>query len=170
MRKGTAVAALLGATVLALAACGGDDEESAAETTTAAATTAAQTTTTAPEEGEISFVELEFYESPSGRGPKGMATLKDEGGRLTVTIKLIGAPPEQPPAHIHRGLCEYGRPDAKLGDVVYPLNNIVGGLSETSIDVPLAYFETPDQGTNKHAIDVHMAEGQDLCTDISFGG
>ena len=152
MRKSTAVAALLGAAVLALAACGGDDEEPAAETTAAA--------TTAPEEAEFPPVQVELYDSS---GPSGMATLADEGGQLTVTIKLSGAPSAEPqPAHIHSGSC------ATLGDVVYPLNSVVGGISETSVGVTLADLE----GT-EHAINVHMSEA-DIgtyvgCGDILFG-
>jgi hypothetical protein len=87
-----------------------------------------------------------------------MARLADEGGRLTVTIKLRRAPSEPKPANIHSGSC------SNLGDVAYPLADVEGGKSKTSVDVTLARLH----GT-EHAISVQMSKGSDVCGDILFG-
>jgi Cu/Zn superoxide dismutase len=148
MRRSTTLAALVVAAVFALVgvACGGDDEEPAAETTAAE--------TTAPEEAEPVTVDLA---EQNASGESGTATLAEEGGQLTVTVELSGAPADPQPAHIHSGTC------AELGDVVYPLTNVEGGTSETSVAATLA-----DVQGAEHAINVHMSEA-DIGTYVACG-
>lgn len=64
---------------------------------------------------------------------RGKALLTEAEGKTTVSITLENAPKTTPqPAHIHMGTC------VSLGDVKYALNNVVGGKSETILDVPMA--------------------------------
>jgi len=141
-------------TVLAVAISLAGCDRSRAADTGADTTTPGGTTT--PEQAEFAPVPVELY-GPSGH-PEGMANLADEGGRLTVTINLTEAPAKPRPANIHSGSC------ADLGDVVYPLANVEGGMSKTSVDVTLAELE----GT-EHAINVQMSKGSDVCGGILFG-
>ncbi len=76
----------------------------------------------------------------------GTATLKEEGGKVKVTLKLTGAPAGvTQPAHIHVGKC----PD--VGAVKYPLTSPVDGMSETTLDVTLAQLKSElPLGINVH--------------------
>ena len=66
-------------------------------------------------------------------GESGTATLTEADGKTTVSINLTGVADDTPqPAHIHTGACP------TPGDVVYPLTDLVSGVSETILDVPLA--------------------------------
>ena len=65
-------------------------------------------------------------------GETGVATLVEENGSVKVTLSLTGVPEGiSQPVHIHAGAC----PD--VGAVVYPLNNVVDGDSETTLDVTM---------------------------------
>ena len=60
----------------------------------------------------------------------GKAKLVEENNQVTVTISMDGAPEEvSQPAHIHLGSC------LDVGEVKYPLTNILNGESTTTIDV-----------------------------------
>ena len=51
-----------------------------------------------------------------------------QGSDVEVVISLTGSPATTPqPAHIHDGTC------ADLGGVAYPLDNLVGGNSTTTV-------------------------------------
>ncbi|PJA86568.1 MAG: hypothetical protein CO141_04010 [Candidatus Moranbacteria bacterium CG_4_9_14_3_um_filter_42_9] len=68
-------------------------------------------------------------------GETGTATLAEVNGKVRVTIELSGAPGEtEQPAHIYFGSC------SKLGPVVYPLNALVNGQSETLLETSLDQF------------------------------
>jgi opacity protein-like surface antigen len=61
-------------------------------------------------------------------GESGTATLTQMGADLKVVISLKGAPATTPqPMHIHDGTC------ADLKGVAYPLTNVVGGKSTTTV-------------------------------------
>ncbi len=63
-------------------------------------------------------------------GESGTATLKEDSGKVKVTLDLTGAPADvMQPAHIHMGSC------ATLGAVKYPLTFPTNGKSETLLDV-----------------------------------
>ncbi len=64
----------------------------------------------------------------NGSGESGTATLTQKGSDVEVVISLTGAPATTPqPAHIHDGTC------ADLKGVAYPLTNVVGGKSTTTV-------------------------------------
>ena len=66
-------------------------------------------------------------------GISGSATFQEEGGKVRVKLELTGSilglilPAE--PAHIHAGACP------NVGAVVYPLQSVVNGKSETVLNV-----------------------------------
>jgi hypothetical protein len=63
----------------------------------------------------------------NGSGESGTAMLTQAGSDVKVVISLKGAPATAQPAHIHDGTC------ANLGAVAYPLTNVVGGNSTTTV-------------------------------------
>ena len=65
-------------------------------------------------------------------GEKGTVTLTPQGDKTQVTIKLAGAPSEAQPAHIHDGSCAKLDPKPRV-----PLQNVVGGSSQTTLDMKL---------------------------------
>lgn len=70
-------------------------------------------------------------------GESGTATLTEADGKTTVSINLTGVVDDTPqPTHIHSGACP------TPGDVVYPLTDLVSGVSETILDVPLATLKS----------------------------
>ena len=75
----------------------------------------------------------------------GIATLKAEGGKTRVTIKLTGGPADPQPSHFHTGTCEqYGpRP-------LYMLQSIVNGESSTTLDIPIDRLTKGDLVINVH--------------------
>lgn len=84
-------------------------------------------------------------------GVSGSAILREENGKVTVTLSLTGGPKTTPqPAHIHAGSC----PD--VGDVKYPLTNAVDGQSQTGLDVTLDRLEEDEP----LAINVHKSAAQ----------
>ena len=84
-------------------------------------------------------------------GVSGSAVLREENGKVNVTLSLTGGPKTTPqPAHIHVGAC----PD--VGDVKYPLTNAVDGQSQTTLNVTLDQLE----GEQPLAINVHKSAAQ----------
>ncbi len=116
------VLALLIAT-LTLAACGGDDDDEAGGN------------------GDVT-VELA---AQNDSGQSGTATLTSAGdAQTTVTVELSNPPGAPQPAHIHSGTCE------ELGEVVYPLENVEGGTSETTVDASLEELQDGEFAINAH--------------------
>ena len=69
-------------------------------------------------------------------GESGSAILKEENGQTTITINLTGFTKDVPqPAHIHAGSCP------GVGNVKYPLTNVVNGQSITTISATLAQLK-----------------------------
>jgi hypothetical protein len=96
-------------------------------------------------------------------GETGTATLVEADGSLTVTLSMEGSPTDVPqPAHIHVGAC----PD--VGAIAYPLNNVVNGSSETTLNTTLATLESEVP----LAINVHKsvpeASVYTSCGDLQF--
>ena len=96
-------------------------------------------------------------------GVSGSAVLREENGQVTVTLSLTGAPKTTPqPAHIHVGAC----PD--VGDVKYPLTNVVDGQSQTTLNVTLDQLEDEQP----LAINVHKSAAQvtvyTACGDLTL--
>ncbi len=81
----------------------------------------------------------------------GTATLTEKDGKTTVSVTLTNPVDDSPqPAHIHSGACP------TPGEVVYPLTNLVGGKSETVLDVPLATLKK----ALPLAINIHKSEAE----------
>ncbi len=69
-------------------------------------------------------------------GEYGNAVLTEENGKTKVHIDIKGAPKGiSQPAHIHVGSC------IALGDVKYPLTNVVNGTSDTVLNISLQDME-----------------------------
>lgn len=59
----------------------------------------------------------------------GIATITEMGAKTRVQIRLAGATESAEPAHIHTGKCP------APGPIKYPLTDVVGGMSDTMVDV-----------------------------------
>jgi hypothetical protein len=82
-----------------------------------------------------------------GSGVSGTATLTEGNGQTTVEIELDGTPEDGVhPVHIHSGTCD------DLGDVVFPLEDVVDGTSESTVDASIDDILAAD-----HAINVHLS-------------
>lgn len=140
LRRTWSLAALaLAALALGIAGCGGDDEEEAA----------------GGGGGESVTVDLG---EQSGSGQSGTATLTPTGdGQTMVSLELSNPPDVPQPVHIHSGTCE------ELGDVVFPLTNLEGGTSETTVDVSLEELQSGEFAVNAHASE------EDIQTYVACG-
>jgi len=99
----------------------------------------------------------------NGSGESGTATLVKENGQVIVTLSMIGAPENvSQPAHIHVGSCP------NVGEVKYPLTNVLDGESVTTLDVTLEQLEIEFP----LAINVHKSATEASvyvsCGDIKF--
>lgn len=82
-----------------------------------------------------------------GSGVSGTATLTETDGSTTVSIELEGTPEGGVhPVHIHAGTCD------DLGDVVFPLEDVVEGMSESTVEAGIS-----DILAAEHAINVHLS-------------
>lgn len=93
----------------------------------------------------------------------GTAVLTENNGKVTVVLNMTGAPEDTPqPAHIHVGKC----PD--VGEVKYPLTNVVNGTSETTIDATLDQLRSEQPlGINVHK-SADEAKVYVSCGDLSL--
>jgi hypothetical protein len=100
-----------------------------------------------------------------GSGVEGTARLVAADGQTEVEVLITAGLGEDAvhPVHIHEGTCD------DLGDVAYPLEDIVDGVSESEVDVELSELMDGD-----HAINVHLSEDEmDVnvaCGDIEEAG
>lgn len=79
----------------------------------------------------------------------GRAVFEETDGKVKVTVDVNTADGlNNQPAHIHAGACP------GVGEVLYPLNNIVDGKSETEIDATLSQLND-DQ--NPMALNIHKS-------------
>lgn len=81
------------------------------------------------EEMEVTLATLDKDLNQSGK-----AILTEKDGKVTVKLDLsqVNELKEPQPAHIHKGTCP------GVGEVVYPLTNVVSGKSETVLNTTLA--------------------------------
>jgi len=110
------------------------------------------------------------FTAQNGSGLSGTATLSEynENGNKSVKVSLkletsvAGALDSAKPAHIHLGSC----PD--VGGVKYPLNSVVNGKSETTLNVSLAELKSG----LPLAINVHKSIAEinvyTACANLSF--
>ncbi len=91
-------------------------------------------------------------------GVSGTATLEPDGDVTVVSLELEGATGDHP-AHVHEGTCEDLDPNP-----AYPLTDVnADGVSETTIEVPLA-----DLLASPHAVNVHRST-EDIGTYVACG-
>ncbi len=110
------------------------------------------------DDGPAGDVELELSETASS-GQSGTAALIAKGEQTLVAVKVDGDPAsESQPAHIHAGTCDQLSPQP-----AFRLQNLAGGRSATTVDVPL---DTLTSGT--HTIDLHASD-EDLATHTTCG-
>ena len=81
----------------------------------------------------------------NGSGQHGTVALKPRGSKTVVEIHLLGAPGSSEPAHIHSGSCSKLNPAPK-----YPLTPVVDGISETTVNQPLAALTAGGLAVNVH--------------------
>ena len=80
----------------------------------------------------------------NGSGESGTATLRAQGKKTVVTIKLSNGVGEQP-AHFHTGTCDKYQPRP-----LYPLEDVENGSSTTTLDVPIDRLIGGDLIVNVH--------------------
>jgi Cu/Zn superoxide dismutase len=81
----------------------------------------------------------------NGSGEHGTVALKPRGSKTVIEIHLIGAPSSAQPAHIHMGSCAKLNPAPK-----YPLTSVIDGISETTVDQPMAALTAGGMAINVH--------------------
>lgn len=100
----------------------------------------------APLREGLAFIILE---PQNGSGQTGIAALSDLAGKTKVLVDLTGASGDlAQPTHIHAGACP------GVGEVKYPLNNLVNGKSETILEVGLSQLKAQ----LPLAVNVHKSE------------
>jgi hypothetical protein len=83
-------------------------------------------------------------------GQSGTANITSDGDQVIVSIEIDAGPDGEPqPVHIHEGNCR------DLGDVAFPLEDVVDGVSESTADVSMSELIG-----NDYAINVHLSEDQ----------
>ncbi len=83
-------------------------------------------------------------------GQSGSADITSDGDQTIISVSIDPGEEGVPqPAHIHDGSC------AELGGVAYPLEDVVDGESETTVDVTITELI---QG--EYAINVHLSEDE----------
>jgi len=112
--------------------------------------------------GEENQITVELTEE-NGSGEFGTSMLVKENGQVIVTLSMIGAPENvSQPVHIHVGSCP------EVGEVKYPLTNVLDGESVTTLDVTLEQLEIE----LPLAINVHKSVTEASvyvsCGDIQF--
>ncbi len=84
-------------------------------------------------------------EAVNNSSESGTARLLETDGKVVVTLNLTGFQNNPQPAHIHAGNCP------GVGEVKYPLTNVVNGQSVTTLDVTLEELEQqPPLAINVH--------------------
>jgi Cu/Zn superoxide dismutase len=84
-------------------------------------------------------------DAQNGSGEHGTVALKPRGSKTVIEIHLVGAPASPQPAHIHLGTCDKLDPTPK-----YPLTSLVNGISETTVDQPIAALTAGGMAVNVH--------------------
>ena len=143
---------LLLAVALIAAGCGSDEDEDAAQdaatalTDTAAAEETLEDVMTEAEEAlEDVEVTLDLQEQ-NDSGITGTATLSPTSdSELEVELELDGSEGGPHPAHIHKGSCADLDPDP-----AFPLEDVVDGRSETTVEVDIAELTADEYAINVH--------------------
>jgi hypothetical protein len=86
------------------------------------------------------------FAAENNSGETGAAVLTEVNGQTSVVITVIGEPAGAiQPAHIHDGSC-----GPTLGKVVYPLTNVVNGVSTTTVATTIANLRSAKFAINGH--------------------
>lgn len=128
---------LAGLNKMALVAC-------SSPTTTAVPTKAPVATTPPAATGAVT-VKLDTL---SNSGQSGTATLTSQGSQTLVVLNLNAGPAGSStaqPVHIHKGNC-----GPTLADVAYPLTDLKGGKSTTTVPASLNSLRTGAFAINAH--------------------
>lgn len=114
--------------------------------------------TTNDEEKETTVTLSEQNDS----GENGIVQLVESEGQIKVSVNMAGAPETAQPAHIHAGSCP------TPGEVLYPLTNVINGVSETTLDITLENLKSQ----MPLAINVHKSATESsvyvACGDVSL--
>jgi len=94
----------------------------------------------------------------NGSGESGTATLKPNGNKTVVVLKLVGGSPVEQPAHFHTGTCDKYEPRP-----LYGLNDVVNGTSTTTVSQPIDKLVAGGL-----IINVHKSY-DDIATQVSCG-
>lgn len=166
MRRTTLIAIAL-LLVAIPAACGSDEDEDAAREATTALTDTEDAVETAEDLLETAEEELEDaltrdLEEQNDSGISGTVELEPvDTERIRVRIELTGSPAgASHPAHIHRGSCADLDPTP-----AYPLDNVVDGESETTLDASALEVFTGEYAVNVHESEQN-AQRYVACADI----
>jgi hypothetical protein len=143
---------LLLAVALVAAGCGSDDDQDAVQDVTTALTDTAgaqetleEVLTEAEEALEDAELTLDLQEQ-NNSGITGTATLSPTSdGAVEVELEVDGSDGGPHPAHIHKGSCADLDPNP-----AFPLEDVVDGRSQTTVDVDIA-----DLTIDEYAINVH---------------
>jgi hypothetical protein len=81
----------------------------------------------------------------NGSGESGTATLRAQGSKTVVVIKLANGSGVEQPAHFHVGTCDKYQPRP-----LYPLEDVVNGQSTTTLNVPIEKLTGGDLIVNVH--------------------
>lgn len=143
---------LLLAVALVAAGCGSDDDQDAVQDVTTALTDTAgaqetleEVLTEAEEALEDAELTLDLQEQ-NNSGITGTATLSPTSdGDVEVELEVDGSEGGPHPAHIHKGSCADLDPNP-----AFPLEDVVDGRSQTTVDVDIA-----DLTIDEYAINVH---------------
>lgn len=81
----------------------------------------------------------------NGSGESGTTTLRAQGNKTVITIKLVNGSGVEQPAHFHTGTCDKYTPRP-----LYPLEDVVNGSSTTTLDIPIDRLVGGDLIVNVH--------------------
>jgi len=81
----------------------------------------------------------------NGSGENGTATLRAQGSKTVVVIKLANGSGIEQPAHFHVGTCDKYQPRP-----LYALEDVVNGQSTTTLNVPIDKLTGGDLIVNVH--------------------
>ncbi|GAC1397257.1 MAG: hypothetical protein NVSMB59_17380 [Vulcanimicrobiaceae bacterium] len=112
-------------------------------------------------EGQVPGSRVYKLHAQNGSHEYGTVALKPHGTRTDVEIHLIGAPAGvAQPAHIHMGTCKTLDPTPK-----YPLQAVLDGTSDISVDAPIATLLASPMAINVHASASNLKEYV-ACADL----
>ena len=90
---------------------------------------------------------MSVIDGQSSSGESGNVWIEEKNGNVVVTIKIANAPATPQPAHFHTGTCD------RLGGIKYSLNDVVNGLSTTTLAVTLKQL----QADTPLAVNIHKS-------------